>query len=370
MIEQIKRRLRKYKFYQYLHILKARIFNLFYTIKQKKYIHKTIRRKSKVAVLGTPSHTNIGDSAIVLAEIVFLKKFLPQESFVAELSFSELNEYWDTVIACIRANNKLVYCWPGGGNLGDQWFHEELLRRRAVQALPNNQAIVFPQTIFYTDTERGSWEKENSVSVYNAKNNLTLVAREQVSEQIMRSLYPDTEVILTPDIVLSATMEDFGAVPQVRTGVLMCVRSDAEKSVDDSIWTGIEETLDNIHIAHRRTDMYSDIPVTKENRHECVQKKMQEFCGAELVITDRLHGMIFAALTGTPCIVFSNYNHKVKGTYDWISYLEYVRYVESTEEAKELIPELIDMKDCKFDNSPLMPYFDKLAEVVKDKCHE
>jgi pyruvyl transferase EpsI len=110
--------------------------------------------------------------------------------------------------------------------------------------------------------------------------------------------------------------------------------------------------------------MYSECPITKENRDECVRKKMQEFCGAKLVITDRLHGMVFSAITGTPCIVFSNSNHKVKGTYDWISYLPYISYVDTAEQAKEAITKLLDMKDCFYDNEPLKPYFENLAKVV------
>lgn len=41
--------------------------------------------------------------------------------------------------------------------------------------------------------------------------------------------------------------------------------------------------------------------------------KYIKFRECELVITDRIHGMIFAAITGTPCIALSNY--KIKGTY-------------------------------------------------------
>ena len=95
---------------------------------------------------------------------------------------------------------------------------------------------------------------------------------------------------------------------------------------------------------------------------------MQEFCGAELLITDRLHGMVFAALTGTPCIVFSNYNHKVKGTYEWIKYLPYIRYVETQKEAISLIPDLMTMKNCQYDNAFLLQHFEILAKVVKQKC--
>ena len=77
--------------------------------------------------------------------------------------------------------------------------------------------------------------------------------------------------------------------------------------------------------------------------------------------------MIFAAITGTPCIVFSNYNHKVKGTYDWISYLSYIKYVENVEEAINILPSLLEVKDCVFDNTSLMKYYDKMACIVKKK---
>lgn len=57
--------------------------------------------------------------------------------------------------------------------------------------------------------------------------------------------------------------------------------------------------------------------------------KFKDFQKSKLVITDRLHGMVFCAISGTPCIAFSNYNHKVKGTYDWIKDLDYIKYVDN-----------------------------------------
>lgn len=322
----------------------------------------------KCFILGTPTHSNIGDSAIVLAERQFLKHCLGDEQRIKELTVVEVMEYKEIVYHCIRYGGRNLVCWPGGGNLGDQWFHEEVIRRQAIEALGKNAMILFPQTIYYTPTERGMEEEQRSVLYYNGHPGLTVVAREQKSFEIMQALYPDTERLLTPDIVLSCKMENFGAVVQERKGVLFCVRSDVEKSVKDSIWEKLVEEVELLGVAYRKTDMYADVQVTKMNRGECVRQKMQEFCGAELVITDRLHGMVFAVLTGTPCIVFSNYNHKVKGTYDWIQYLPYVRYVESVDEAITLIPELIKMENCKFDNAPLRPYFDQLAEVVREKC--
>ena len=251
--------------------------------------------------------------------------------------------------------------------MGDQWYCEEKFRREFITGQMDYNPVILPQTIYYNPTEDGQQKQEESVAIYNNPN-LLLVAREKKSLEIMQNLYPQAQLLLTPDIVLSTIMSDYGVVKQERKVVLLCIRSDAEKAVSDAVWIELEAELDKNRMIHSRTDMHSDCRVTKENRLECVRKKMQEFCGAELVITDRLHGMIFAAITGTPCIVFSNNNQKVKGTYDWISYLPYIRYVETAVQAKNIFPELLAMKNCRFNNEPLKPYFERLAEVVKEKC--
>lgn len=323
----------------------------------------------KVVVIGTPSHTNIGDSAIVLAEIDFLKHCGYSSEQIKELTVDEVNNPdFGFITDYIRAMTRCSVAWHGGGNLGDQWIFEERFRRRAMEVLKKKKMVIFPQTIFYSNTEKGKIEEERSVQYYNNCKNLLMVARERQSEAIMKHLYESPQIMLAPDIVLSATMDQFGAVLERRKGVLFCIRQDTEKAVSESVWNSLRDLVVSMSKIIRYTDMYSDCQVTKKNRAECVRKKMQEFCSAELVITDRLHAMVFSALTGTPCIAFSNNNHKVKGTYEWISYLPYIRYAERIEDAERYIPELLKMKDCKFDNTPLKPYYDKLAEVVKEKC--
>ena len=53
--------------------------------------------------------------------------------------------------------------------------------------------------------------------------------------------------------------------------------------------------------------------------------KRDKFSKAELVITDRLHGMIFSVITKTPCLVFDNKNHKISETYTaWLKDCNYI----------------------------------------------
>ena len=93
---------------------------------------------------------------------------------------------------------------------------------------------------------------------------------------------------------------------------------------------------------------------------------MEEIRKTSLVITDRLHGMVFSAITATPCIAFSNYNHKIKGTYEWLSYLTYIKYAENEEQAVKEVQKLLNISTCKFDNEPLIKYYEQLANVIRE----
>lgn len=317
----------------------------------------------KVYFLGTPEYSNLGDSAIALAEMIFLEKCGVEKKRIKEFTQSEVIGYAEYIFK--RINKKHLVCGIGGGNIGNVWYNEELFRYKFMDALRENPTIIFPQTIYYTDDDSGKKAIKASLPHYNNHKNLTIVAREKYSYDLIEGLYSTPKKLLTPDIVLSTTMQDYGIKAQERKGCLLVFRSDLEKAMDDSDRELIKSYLDSQCFDYKITDMHSDCQINKTNRLECVRNKMQEFVSSELVITDRLHGMIFAAITETPCIVFSNNNYKVKGTYEWIKYLPYIKYVENIEQAIKYIPELLQIKNCEFDNDPLWEHFNKLTEVIK-----
>ena len=321
-----------------------------------------------IFLVGTPVHPNIGDNAIAMAEIMFLRKILPQNRPLLEVTEEMFQKNEELLLQRVEKNGTGPIIWHGGGNMGDLWTDQERMRKRAFEAFGTRRIIAFPQTIYYSDTERGRRLAEASVPLYNGRPGLTLTARERRSFEIMRTLYPDTDIRLMPDIVLSASAEAFGVQPQQRCGVLMCLRNDVEKSVQDEVWESLKERIIQSGESFRVTDMDAGIVTDQQTRPEIVRRKMQEFRGARLAVTDRLHGMVFAVLTGTPCIVLGNYNHKVKSTYEWISYLPYIRYADSLHEAEHILPELLSMGECRFDNTPLVPFFDQLAEIVLGAC--
>ncbi len=112
---------------------------------------------------------------------------------------------------------------------------------------------------------------------------------------------------------------------------------------------------------------FKSIKTVKERR-EILENKYNQFRQAEIAITDRLHGMVLAAITGTPCIVFSNYNQKVKGTYEWLKDLEYIRFVKNIDEAKKAHAELENIKNFEiFDNHKLRDLYHPLVQAINGK---
>lgn len=113
-----------------------------------------------------------------------------------------------------------------------------------------------------------------------------------------------------------------------------------------------------------RTDMKSKINVKGKERKMVIIEKIKQFSKYEIVITDRLHGMIFAAITGTPCIALSNYNYKVKGTYEWIKDLGYIKFTDDINEIPDLIQELKNIKNVKYDNLFAIKKYDQIIQCI------
>ena len=332
------------------------------------FVNKSLRKfiihpfGNKVYIFDTPDHSNCGDAAIALAQAVFLRKSGYNEKRIKMILASEYAKLREMDFLVGR---KQLICGIGGGNMGNQWIWHENDRRRIIEDFQDNPIIIFPQTIHFIDSPNKEEEMQKSKDIYNKHPRLLLSARDRVSFEIMTDLFKNNYVLSVPDIVLFTKKEDYGIVEEKRSGVLLVFRHDEEKNVSDSEKFKVSSWLSQINIEYHETDMVIESRINNDNRFEIVKSKMQEYARSRLVITDRLHGMIFAALTETPCIVFGNYNHKVKGTYDWISYLDYIQYVENADEAIELIPAMLGKEDCKFDNSPLMPYYNQLMDVIR-----
>lgn len=349
-----------------LRVLHGRLHEkkLYYKEKVKLVRALGMPHDKKVYLIGTPTHTNLGDSAIALAQKELLKSVDVLSKHIKEIT---LNEYRDHAKLCRNLiSKKSLIAQLGGGNMGDIWFGEEVLRRCVIEDFRENSMVIFPQTIHYSETEKGIFERKKSVPYYDNHSKLTLYAREQQSYETMKQLYPNTKVELAPDIVLSTNKQFWNIPEKERKGALLCLRSDTERQLTDLQQDEIEKIVAKKGYAYQKIDMYADTLVTKENRFELVRAKMCQFAKVELVVTDRLHGMIFSAITETPCIVLGNHNHKIEGTYQWIKHLPYIRFIKEVNDVESHIQELKSLKNCTFENKEILSKFSRMKELLNE----
>jgi pyruvyl transferase EpsI len=97
-----------------------------------------------------------------------------------------------------------------------------------------------------------------------------------------------------------------------------------------------------MQIDYQDTSTVIDRRVGRFSRKGELYRKWSEFAHARLVITDRLHGMIFAAITGTACIALDNRSGKVSGSYEFIKDLDYIRFLASPDGIEQLIMEMYE----------------------------
>ena len=82
-----------------------------------------------------------------------------------------------------------------------------------------------------------------------------------------------------------------------------------------------------------------------------------------MVITDRLHCMIFSAITSTPCIVIDNYTNKISGVYKWISNYNYLMLINGIQELDMALKTLHTGNDV-WDREQLDKYFKNIVSVL------
>lgn len=330
-------------------------------IKESSELRKTCGEK-RIILIGTPEHGNLGDHGIVEAEIKILTDYMPAVRIV-EVTGNYYRSHKAGIAKYINEKDKIII--TGGGFLGSLWFLEENMVRDIIQTFTKNKIIIFPQTIYFDDNYNGKCELNTSKTIYQNHRNLLICLRDSASYDFVRNNLIGgyfSNCILVPDVV---TYLNKIALGTTRNGILLCLREDKEKNITNNEKEKIEKYALQIEKNISYTSTVIPKKVTKATRSAELESKLNEFKSARLVITDRLHGMLFAAITATPCIALNNTSGKVKGVYQWIQHLDYISYIDSVDEIPNHIDRLISLENCRFDNSCLLQYFHILANVVQ-----
>ncbi len=333
-----------------------KLTNRRHLLKKYKPIFKEHKKNpNMVFLIYTPIHENLGDHAIAIAEMTILDELGIGYTEITQAEIHKLKEF-----GLLRLfNNKKVFI-NGGGNLGTLWFDVEEAFRSIMIAAPKADILIFPSTIYYEDTDFGRKEFENSKKIYNNHKNLTLYARENISYEIMKNAYKNVKLV--PDMVFYLNKCEKNVA---RNGAVLCLRKDLERTLREEdelfIYKQIQQLFgDEI----TKTDMYAAHNIPIENRYKELTKKFEQFKNAKLVVTDRLHCMIFCVITGTPCIVVNSKSPKVKGCYEWVKDFEYIKFADNLSNITDLYNS-IPQKEFVYDNSKLIPLYETLKEDIR-----
>lgn len=321
-----------------------------------KIIILSILYKEKIYIFGTPIHGNIGDQAIIIAEKQFIKDNFSKLK-VIEVESGIVIKY--TAILKKIIKNAIIFI-SGGGFLGSIWMNEEEMFRTTVKNFTNNKIIVFPQTIYFSDDEEGKKILKESKNIYSNHKNLLICCRERFSYEFMKKEMPECNILLIPDMVIY--LNNIKSTKN-RENVLFCIRNDREKVKYnfDMIENKLKEKY-NIDY----TDTVIPHKIFPFNRKKFLMKKLKQFAKYKLIITDRLHGMVFAMLAQTPCIVLENKNYKVKGVYEWIKNVKYIKLCRIEEIDENVIDSLLNIKDYNDNRREIVQQYKSLISIIRN----
>lgn len=311
------------------------------------YYLQRFRNPRSVYLIYTPTHGNLGDHAIAQAETLWLNEL--RIPFI-EVTSSRLHK-WDG-LRCLKVMNGRTILVHGGGYLGTIWPESEELIRHVMEATPRSRILFFPNTFYYDANQKAYLDLQEYARPYNAHRHLKLYAREEISYDTMQTVFRNTG--LAPDMVLRLNKCEQGIT---RSGCVLCLRSDREKLRSEQCDSVISIQLQQIfgdQISNH--DMNLPYPVSLATRADELKKQFDYFRHAELVVTDRLHGMIFCAISGTPCIVINSMSHKIQGCYEWIKDLPYIRFCDRVEEIRTIY-QSIPKQTWQYDEGKLLPFY-------------
>ena len=283
--------------------------------------------RQRILMLVAPEYLNFGDLAIAASE----------RSMLAELNYyivevpSATHEYWpETVFASIRSDDVLLF--TGGGYMGSLWPDFQRYVNEILERFPNNRIIFAPQTVYFGESVQA---EHRFIELLGHCADVTFLARDSGTfSWISAYQLPTVRSILVPDAVICGANWSYEGK---RSGLLKCFRDDQE-SVLSSCNTDIAKLVaNNLRLQiNEASTMIRHVMAPLWMRDVLLSYRLSSFKHAELVITDRLHAMVFAALSNTPVVALDNVSKKVSGAYCWLKDLEYVRVASDYSEVESL----------------------------------
>lgn len=342
-------------------ILQAKLIST-YLISKTENI-KQNKNKKRVIVALAADYGNLGDVAITYAQKKFLETVFPNREIVL-FPISKTFSQMKTLKKIVCKDDIITIV--GGGNMGNLYQDIEFCRQFVIRNFKSNKIVLFPQTIDYEDNDNGYKMLHNATKLYGKHKNLSIFVREEITYKKYKDIFKNP-LYLVPDIVM-------GFKPEIknntsRKGAILCLRNDKERAISKENQKTIETIISSTY-----STKYDDTQIKyaprdlKELKHK-LYELLERISSSEIVVTDRLHGMIFCYITDTPCIVLSGSNHKIRGCYEWIKNVPFIRLID-VNNLNDLSKIIVDVCNSTNGNLKKISYsnsYKKLEEVLNSK---
>ena len=267
------------------------------------------------AIVDFPNIRNVGDSAIWLGEMAYLRAAKRRPAYVSEIanhSSQHLREEMPKGPIFIH----------GGGNFGDVWESHQRFRERILEEFPDRQVIQFPQSIHFDSPAR----IEQSARIIAKHGNFVLLVRDVESLEFSRKHF-ECEVILCPDMALC--IGPIAPLAAARLPILAMLREDKEKSTayDTALYPelSVEDWITEPALGMKLVKLRSKLASLLTGRDEQAarfakfndlaearfRRGIRQISRGRAIVTDRLHVHILSLLLGRPHATLDNSYGKI-----------------------------------------------------------
>ncbi len=274
----------------------------------------------QILILNYPNHFNTGDHAIFLGELAIFETLgITIRGVFTNHSFERIEDQIKGIIA--QFGRKISLVLHGGGSFGGIWPSEERARLHYLDIARrlNLKFVQLPQTVNFTEqVNLLPWKQMESGS------DTTLMVRDNQSFHWLQD--EGIPSILSPD---SVHFLDFHFDNDIKESVTILKRRDFE-STDEFLKLGLSEwdwrdTIRFREISKRNLlrlkgefENYLPFPSNKisvktarQLSLEIVLSGLNRISRSQVLITDRLHGVLLGTLIEKDLIIVDDSHHKI-----------------------------------------------------------
>lgn len=266
-------------------------------------IGPVLGRPTRYALVDFPDHSNVGDSAIWLGEMAWLKsQRLPDPAYVCTADGYDPDE----LSSSVPSGPILIH---GGGNFGDLWPRHQAFRERICREFPDRVILQMPQSVFFAEAAASV----SARAIFSSHRSFIIFVRDAQSAVQLNDF--GCRTILCPDMAFCLGEIEIDATPEYWITTLL--REDKESS-DSVAWaknmmSGIYrfDWLEEQASAARTFRRYVE---AREGRVQGylrvaeyrLARGLALLAKGSAVATDRLHGHILCILLGLPHLLLDN----------------------------------------------------------------